>query len=158
MPALSNAQHEKFVQELLRGRSQADAYLAAGYKAKSTAVASAAATRLLKNPDIQKRIAEFHEKTELETALTLEEHMRELKLLREMAKARGDIKAAIQAEVKRGEAKQFYVRRVETGGPVAFDQLTDDELQQQIVEQTKELAELDPEFAAEIAAKQATKH
>ena len=158
MPALSNARHEKFVQELLRGKSQADAYLAAGYKAKSTAVASAAATRLLKNPDIQKRIAEFHERTELETALTLEEHMRELKLLREMAKARGDIKAAIQAEVKRGEAKQFYVRRVETGGPVAFDQLTDDELQQQIVEQTKELAELDPEFAADIAAKQATKH
>ena len=158
MPALSNAQHEKFVQELLRGKSQADAYLAAGYKAKSTAVASAAATRLLKNPDIQKRIAEFHEKTELETALTLEEHMKELKLLREMAKAEGDITAAIAAEVKRGEVKQFYVRRIETGSPGAFDQLTDDELQQRIVEQTKELAELDPEFAAEIAAKQATKH
>jgi hypothetical protein len=84
--------------------------------------------------------------------------MKELKLLREMAKAEGDIKAAIQAEVKRGEVKQFYVRRVETGGPGAFEQLTDQELQQQIVEQTKELAELDPEFAAEIAAKQATKH
>ena len=34
MPALPNAQHEKFVQELIRGKSHADAYLAAGYKAK----------------------------------------------------------------------------------------------------------------------------
>ena len=75
-----------------------------------------------------------------------------------MAKSEGDIKAAIAAEVKRGELRQFYVKRVERGAPGAFDQLTDDELQQQIVEQTKELAELDPEFAAEIAAKQATKH
>jgi len=140
------------------GKSRADAYLAAGYKAKSTAVASAAATRLLKDSDIQKRIAEFHQKTELETALTLEEHMRELKLLREMAKAEGDIKAAIQAEVKRGEVKQFYVKRVETGAPGAFDQLNDEELAEAIVARTKELAELDPEFAAQLASQQATKH
>ena len=158
MPPLNNTQHEKFVQELIKGKNQADAYLAAGYKARSTGVASAAATRLLKDPDIQKRIAEFHQKAELETALTLEEHMRELKLLREMAKADGDIKAAIAAEVKRGEVKQFYVKRTEVGGPGAFDQLTDAELQQQIVEQTKELADLDPNFAAELAAREATKH
>jgi hypothetical protein len=33
--------------------------------------------------------------------------MRELKLLREMAKGKDDIKAAIAAEVKRGELRQF---------------------------------------------------
>jgi hypothetical protein len=60
--------------------------------------------------------------------------------------------------VKRGEVKQFYVKRTEVGGPGAFDQLTDAELQQQIVEQTKELADLDPNFAAELAAREATKH
>jgi phage terminase small subunit len=79
MPALPNAQHEKFVQELLKGKSHADAYLAAGYKSKSAAVASAAATRLLKDPAIQARIAEFHQQASVETALTLEEHMKELK-------------------------------------------------------------------------------
>jgi Terminase small subunit len=68
MPSLPNAQHEKFVQELIRGKSHADAYLAAGYKAKSTAVASAAATRLLKDPAVQKRMSEFQLKAELETA------------------------------------------------------------------------------------------
>jgi phage terminase small subunit len=159
MPALPNAQHEKFVQELIRGKSHADAYLAAGYKAKSTAVASAAATRLLKDPAVQKRMSEFQQKAELETALTLDEHMRELKLLREMAKGKDDIKAAIAAEVKRGELRQFYVKRVETGGPGAFAELNDEELQQAILEQTRELAELDPEFAKQLAQqKRATKH
>jgi hypothetical protein len=70
--------------------------------------------------------------------------------------------SAIQAEVKRGEVKQFYVRRVETGAPGAFEQLTNEELQQALIEQTRELAELDPEFAKELRlnqrAKSATKH
>jgi phage terminase small subunit len=154
MPALPNAQHEKFVQELIRGKRQADAYLAAGYKAKSTAVASAAATRLLKDPAVQKRISEFQQKAELETALTLEEHMRELKLLREMAKSEGDVKAAITAEVKRGELRQFYVKRVEMGAPGEFEQLTDVQLQQAIIDQTRELAEIDPEFANELRLNQ----
>jgi phage terminase small subunit len=52
----------------------------------------AAATRLLKDPTVQKRMSEFQQKAELETALTLEEHMRELELLREMAKSEGRLK------------------------------------------------------------------
>jgi hypothetical protein len=70
-----------------------------------------------------------------------------------------DIKAAIAAEVKRGELRQFYVKRVETGGPGAFAELNDEELQQAILEQTRELAELDPEFAKQLAQqKRAKKH
>jgi hypothetical protein len=103
-------------------------------------------------------MSEFQQKAELETALTLEEHMRELKLLREMAKNEGDVKAAITAEVKRGELRQFYVKRVETGRPGAFAELNDEELQQAILEQTRELAELDSEFAKQLAQKRATKH
>jgi hypothetical protein len=88
--------------------------------------------------------------------------MKELKLLREMAKADGDIKAAITAEVKRGEVKQFYVKKVEMGAPSEFEQLTNGELQRAIIEKTRELGELDPEFAKELRlnqlAKGATKH
>ena len=159
MPVLDNPRHERFAQELVKGASQGQAYLNAGYKAKSLAVASAAATRLLKDVNIQRRLAELQQKTEVETMLTLDEHMRELKLLREMAKGKDDIKAAIAAEVKRGELRQFYVKRVETGGPGAFAELNDEELQQAILEQTRELAELDPEFAKQLALqKRATKH
>ena len=104
-------------------------------------------------------MSEFQQKAELETALTLEEHMNELKLLREMAKGKDDIKAAIAAEVKRGELRQFYVKRVETGGPGAFADLNDEELQQAILESTRELAEIDPDFAKQLAQqKRATKH
>jgi hypothetical protein len=51
------------------------------------------------------------------------------------------------------------VKRVETGGPGAFAELNDEELQQAILEQTRELAELDPDFAKQLAQqKRATKH
>jgi hypothetical protein len=73
--------------------------------------------RLLKNVEIQNRLAEFQQKQEVEATLTLEEHMKELKLLREMAKADGDMKPAITAEVKRSEVRKFYIRQVETGKP-----------------------------------------
>jgi hypothetical protein len=74
----------------------------------------------------------------------------------------GDIKAAISAEVKRGEVKQYYVKKVEMGAPGEFEQRTNEELQRAIIERTRELAELDPEFAKELRlnrqAKDATKH
>ena len=143
MPALPNLQHEKFVQELVKGKSQGDAYLAAGYKAKSVAVASAAATRLLKIVSIQARIAELQAKIEDETLLTLNEHMRELRKLRDMAKAEGDLKAAITAEVKRGELRRFYVKQIEAGPAGAFDHLDDDELSRTIEALAEEVQEIE---------------
>src|SRR5690242_1454473 len=46
--------------------------------------------------------------------LTLESHMEKLGQLRDEALNRGQISAAIQAEVKRGELCRFYVRQVES--------------------------------------------
>jgi hypothetical protein len=64
--------------------------------------------------------------------------------------------------VKRDELRQFYVKRVDMGAPGEFERLTNEELQRAIIEQTRELAELDPEFAKELRlnqqAKSATKH
>ena len=51
------------------------------------------------------------------------------------------------------------LRWVETGGPGAFSELNDEELQQAILEQMRELAEIDPDFAKQLAQqKRATKH
>jgi hypothetical protein len=51
------------------------------------------------------------------------------------------------------------VQRHEHGQPGAFAELNDEELQQAILEQTRELAELDPEFAKQLAQqKRATEH
>jgi len=57
MPVLSNPKHEKYAQELAKGKSQADAYEAAGYKGDRTA-----ASRLATNVNIQARVAELQEK------------------------------------------------------------------------------------------------
>ncbi len=54
MPVLDNARHERFAQELAKGASQAEAYLAAGYKGDKTA-----ASRLSTNVNVQGRVAEL---------------------------------------------------------------------------------------------------
>jgi hypothetical protein len=41
----------------------------------------------------------------------------------------------------------MFIKRKEVGGPGDFPELNDEELKEAIAEQTKELAELDPEFA-----------
>lgn len=53
------------------------------------------------------------------------------------------------------------VQKIETGKPGDFDLLDDAQLQDEITQQTRELMELDPEFAKELlgrGAKAATKH
>lgn len=60
--------------------------------------------------------------------LTLEEHMDKLQDLRDKAEAEGKFTAAIQAEVKRGELRRFYVKQVETGEAGEFATMPDDKL------------------------------
>jgi hypothetical protein len=57
-----------------------------------------------------------------------------------------------------GKEQGMFVERKEVGKPGDFEALTDDELAEAIVQQTQELAELDPEFAAQLASQQGTKH
>jgi hypothetical protein len=56
--------------------------------------------------------------------------------------------AAANCLLDRGYGKP--TQQVETGSPGDFDRMTDEELVESILEQTKELAELDPEFADEV--------
>lgn len=69
---LENARHERFAQELAKGGSQTDAYIAAGYKGDRTA-----ASRLSTNVNIQNRVAEIlaaaGERVEITKARVLEE-------------------------------------------------------------------------------------
>jgi hypothetical protein len=50
------------------------------------------------------------------------------------------------------------VHKIEQGKPGDFDQMEDHELAASIAQQTRELAEADPEFAASLRQKRATKH
>ena len=66
--------------------------------------------------------------------LTLEEHMQELKSLRDMAKNAGQLSAAISAEVKRGELRRFYVKQIESAHVNEFSNMSDEELERFIRE------------------------
>jgi hypothetical protein len=51
----------------------------------------------------------FDKKANQHTLLTIDEHMEELKTLRNMAKETGQMSAAIKAEELRGKLRRFYI-------------------------------------------------
>ncbi len=66
---LKNARHEKFCQNIANGMVNTDAYIQAGYKAQRRSAATEAG-KLLKNPDIEKRIREIRELLVFDSILT----------------------------------------------------------------------------------------
>jgi len=71
MPALPNAKHERFAQEIAKGASSRDAYKVAGYQTKSDAGTDASASRLLSDAKVQARIAEIQERAAVRAEVTL---------------------------------------------------------------------------------------
>lgn len=70
MPVLPNARHERFAQELAKGKTQEAAYIAAGY---SGAGAHVSASKLLKNAKIAARVAELKERAAARAEITTQE-------------------------------------------------------------------------------------
>jgi phage terminase small subunit len=82
MAVLANVRHERFCQELAKGKTNAEAYELAGYQSVG-ATASAAATRLLKDVKIQGRLADIQkrgaERAEI-TVASVTEHLSRIAL------------------------------------------------------------------------------
>jgi len=57
MPVLTNPKHERFAQELAKGKSASEAYVAAGYRESRSA-----ASRLSTNVNVAQRVAELQER------------------------------------------------------------------------------------------------
>ena len=72
--------------------------------------------------------------------------MGELENLRDMAKANGQLSAAIQAELKRGELRRFYVKQVESGDAGEFSRMSAEELDASIPTMMRQIAQVDPGF------------
>ena len=66
MPALSNARHERFAQELAAGKTQSEAYQEAGY-----APSEPNASRLTSNDKVRARVAEIQGRAAASVGLTL---------------------------------------------------------------------------------------
>lgn len=85
MPALTNTKHERFAQELAKGKSQAEAYTDAGYVGDRTA-----ASRLSTNVNVVARVAELQGKAALRTEISIASATEQLLELAAMAKKLGD--------------------------------------------------------------------
>jgi len=66
MGALSNPRHERFAQELAKGKSQTEAYGAAGYRGDVTA-----ASRLSRNVNVRRRVAELKDRAAARVEITV---------------------------------------------------------------------------------------
>lgn len=156
MPVLTNTRHERFCQEILKGSSKGAAYIAAGYKAKSMVVATAAAVRLLANVSVSARIVELRnkaaDKAVLDRSWVIDRLMRNavvalgeetIKIKRAKKNDDGTIET-VEADVTMREAAAankalellgklpelaMFIDRTEIGRPGEFDRMSDDELE-----------------------------
>ncbi len=78
------------------------------------------AKELLDNTKITARIEEIR-KPALEVAqVTLVEHLKDLKKLRDLSESEGKFSAAVSAEIARGKVSGLYVQKVELTGQVGL--------------------------------------
>ncbi len=159
MPVLDNARHERFAHEIAKGTASRDAYKFAGYDPKNDATADACASRLLSDARIQARVKEIQEtisavaieKTGISKAWVLaklvenvERAMQAEPVLDSQGQPTGEYKyngnVANRALELIGKEHGMFIDRKEVGAPGDFSQLPDDELDEFIAAEAKELA------------------
>lgn len=100
MGTLANSRHERFAQELAKGKNQTEAYAAAGYAGDFTA-----ASRLSKNVKVRARVAELQERGALRVELTLADIIAELDEARQVALAAATPQTGSAVTATMGKAK-----------------------------------------------------
>lgn len=117
-PGLTGRQNIFLREFLCNGGVAAQAYrLAYDTRNANEGTVRNAACRLLSNKKIKAALALVRKEAVKSLSCGLEDHLRELAVLRDMAKSSGDIKAAIAAEVARGKAAGLYVERTQQMPP-----------------------------------------
>lgn len=124
MPPLSNPRHEKAARERAKGKSQLDAYKAAGFKGKTRV----SAHEILTNPNVVARVAELQAKPAAKLEVTLESLMAEAEAARALAMELGQTSAAVAAIKEKGVLSGKRIERKEMGNPGDFERMSDDEL------------------------------
>jgi phage terminase small subunit len=109
---------EKFAQSIASGMSQAAAYRESDNlkPTKSMDAIHIAASVLASDGRIVKRIAELRAPIIKKVGITLENHLNELQILRDLAKNDAKYGPAIQAEIARGKASGLHVEKHEHTG------------------------------------------
>lgn len=115
---LRNARYERFVGFLLEGKSELDAYTAAGYTGDR-----GNASRLKARPEVAARLAEMQEQIAAEVPVTVQGLISELEQARIKASDLKQLSAAIKAIEGKAKLSGLLVERqkVEVSGSVSFD-------------------------------------
>jgi phage terminase small subunit len=109
------AKQEAFCLALIKGDNALAAYRAAGYSVgMSDKTATEAASRLMRNSNVLARLAALRAPAAQRARMTLESHLGDLETLRDIARQRGQLSAAIAAEIARGKASGVHVEKTES--------------------------------------------
>lgn len=108
------AKQEAFAQAVASGMNQSDAYRtayqASGMKASSVNVN---ASKMMADAKVAQRVADLRKPVAEKAQITLESHLADLMMLRDMAVTERQISAAIAAEIARGKAAGVHVEKSE---------------------------------------------
>jgi len=106
---------EKFARCVASGMTQSDAYRASYDVSEDTKpeTVNKRSSELMSCGAISGRVEELRAPIVQQAQITLKQHLEELETLREMAKDKSQINAAISAEVARGKASGLYVEKVD---------------------------------------------
>lgn len=118
MPVLENVRHERFAQELAKGKTQEQAYIDAGYAAEG---ARGNAARLIANDSaVAARVRELQERGAIRVELTLADIIAEIEQARVMALAAETVQASAAVSASKAKAELLGLgapKKVELGGP-----------------------------------------
>lgn len=103
---------EAFAQAVAEGMTQSDAYRKA-YNAQGMkpVTVNKRASELMSDGDIAGRVSELRKPVAEKAQITLESHLRDLMMLRNLAVKEKQISAAISAEIARGKASGVHVEK-----------------------------------------------
>jgi phage terminase small subunit len=108
MPVLDNPKHERFAQELAKGRSQAEAYAEAGYTPSEQH-----ASRLARNGKVQARVAEIQDRGAIRTEITLASLMEEAAEIQAAALKANQHSAAVAALTAKAKLAGLWIDKAE---------------------------------------------
>lgn len=119
-----SSQRERFCQLIaFRGYTPTDAYVEAYQSEGTENTVRVAASRLMSDPEVELRIAKLREPILAKEEMTLETHLRDLKILRDDAHMVGELGTAVTAESQRGKAAGLYVEKHAHADGLSLEQL-----------------------------------
>jgi phage terminase small subunit len=142
MPVLKNPKHERFAQELAKGKTQVEAYAHAGYKPHD-----GNSFRLSGNERILARVSELLGRSAEKAEVTIDWLREQLAGDHKLARELGQASAAVSATNSIGKLYGLIVERKEVGRPGEFESMNADQLREYIDRQTAELGQSHPPAA-----------